>query len=205
MKQINNTSDVLHNDLCIGCGACVVNTSNTIKFDDNGFYKPFTYNESLNSSVCPFVDSNDNEDALSKKFTDGDKLVPRLGNIVSIYCGHVIDDRLRSNSTSGGMGTWIPATLFNSGLIDRVIHVRPTFSTEHPYYKYSISDNLSDILASSASRYYPINFRDVMQEVIDDTEDNSYCFVGIPCFVKALRLLQLEYPILRKKLNFQLL
>ena len=73
MIQINNTSDVLQNDLCIGCGACVVNTSNSIKFDDNGFYKPLTYNESLNSSVCPFVDLNANEDGLSEKFIDGDK------------------------------------------------------------------------------------------------------------------------------------
>lgn len=204
MTQINNPLDVIENNLCIGCGACAVNTPNAVSFDFNGFYKPSPIDHSLNSSVCPFVDSNCNEDVLSERFTQGTEFVPRLGNVASIYCGHIIDDSVRSNSTSGGMGTWIPLSLFKAGLIDRVIQVRPTFSPDHPYYKYAISNSISDILSSSASRYYPTNFRDVMQEIIDDTEDHTYCFVGIPCFVKALRLLQLEYPILKNKIKFSI-
>lgn len=202
MSPINNSFDVMANDLCIGCGACTVNTKHSMIFDQDGFYKPSRIDQSLNSSVCPFVDSNHNEDSLSAEFTEGQQHVERLGNIVSLYCGHVTDQFIRRNSTSGGMGTWITLSMFNSGLIDRVIHVRPTHSPEHPYFEYSISRSTSDINFASGSRYYPINFRDVMQEVIDDPEEHSYCFVGIPCFVKAMRLLQLEYPVLRKKIKF---
>ena len=118
MSPINNSFDVMANDLCIGCGACTVNTRHSMIFDQDGFYKPSRIDQSLNSSVCPFVDSNHNEDFLSAEFTEGQQHVERLGNIVSLYCGHVTDQFIRRNSTSGGMGTWITCLLYTSDAAD---------------------------------------------------------------------------------------
>lgn len=201
MTQISSIADVLANGICIGCGACLINTSSDMELGPAGFYKPISDRIDADASTCPFTDSAMNEDGLSSEFLAAPHLEPGLGRYYSIRCGHVQNNDIRKVSTSGGIGTWLPLQLFNKGLVDRVIHVTPTHSSEHPYFKYAISSSREQILAASGSRYYPINLREVIQEVLDG-DDLSYCFVGLPCFVKTLRLLQLEFPILRKRIKF---
>ena len=51
-------------------------------------------------------------------------------------------------------------------------------------------------------RYYPIEASKVLQYVKDN--DKRYLFIGIPCFVKALRLLQAKDQILKKRIKYTL-
>ncbi len=201
MTKINSIADVLSNDLCIGCGACLINSSHKMELNPAGFYRPISDRIDASPSTCPFTDSAINEDDLSNEFLAAPSLVFGLGRYYSICCGHVQNIDIRKASTSGGVGTWLPLQLYKLGFVDRVIHVIPTHSSEHPYFKYAISSSQDQILQASGSRYYPINLREVIQEVLDG-DDLSYCFVGLPCFVKTLRLLQLEYPILRQRIKF---
>lgn len=202
MTKISSISDVLANDICIGCGACLINSSSKMELAPTGFYKPLSDRiDPAASTCCPFTDSAMNEDGLSSEFLAAPNLEPGLGRYYSICCGHVQNNDIRKASTSGGVGTWLPLQLYKQGLVDRVIHVTPTHSSEHPYFKYAISSSQDQILGASGSRYYPINLREVIQEVLDG-DDFSYCFVGLPCFVKTLRLLQLEFPVLRERIKF---
>ena len=200
MSDIKDLSSVLSSDLCIGCGACVVNTNNPINLTQEGFYKPDLSEEVNQSQSCPFLDSSLNEDQLSDKFHNCDQHRYGLGQYYSLYSGHVTDKDIRSNASSGGLATWLTSTLVKEGVVNKIIHVVKTNSPEHPYFKYAINSSVSSILEAGGSKYYPVNFKDVIDEVLADNTSDLYCFVGIPCFVKALRLLQLEHPVLRRKI-----
>ena len=49
------------------------------------------------------------------------------------------------------------------------------------------------------SRYYPIEFSEVLPEV--RARPGHYAFVGIPCFVKAIRLLMQNDEVIRDRIK----
>ncbi len=78
--------------------------------------------------VCPFEDGP-NEDELGRELyagTEGIQYRSETGYFLSSYCGGVSSDPLRWSRTSGGLATWMLASLMATGVVDRVIAVAST-------------------------------------------------------------------------------
>jgi Coenzyme F420-reducing hydrogenase, beta subunit len=58
------------------------------------------------------------------------------------------------------------------------------------------------IRRNAKSRYYPIEFSGVIKRALETP--GRYAFVGVPCFVKAIRLLQEQLPVLNERIVFTL-
>jgi len=185
---------VIDNGYCIGCGACVSagDVKGMNKLDSYGMYKPsFDELDSPVSDVCPFFTSR-TESQLGEMLFSGFDNIRRnefIGYYLETYVGYVREDDFRKYGSSGGFVTWILSRLLEAGLIDAVIHVKPS-GKKDILFEYGISSNLEELRKGAKSRYYPVEFSEVLDKVRKSKK--KYAFVGVPCFVKAMRLLCLN-------------
>jgi coenzyme F420-reducing hydrogenase beta subunit len=161
-----------------------------------------THNISL-LSVCPFSGVAENEDAIgSALFSDNCRPDGRIGYYLDTYAGFVSEGAYRQNGSSGGMGTWLLTELFCKGLIDGVIHVHEEDrgSGGELLFRYRLSTTLEGIASGAKSRYYPIELSQVIQDIRQLS--GRYAIVGVPCFIKAVRLLCRQDPLVRDRIVY---
>lgn len=195
----SDVSKVVTRGICVGCGACAIGNGQKtalMSFDQYGLYKPeLSALSDLNQAdlVCPFSNKASNEDELSAlRFSEVcAQKNEKIGFYLNTYAGYVRTGEFRHSGSSGGMGTWLATTLLNNDMADAVIHVKQS-DEGGKLFKYAISLSVTELLQGGKSRYYPITLEEVMEYV--RREEKRYVFIGIPCFVKAVRLLASQFP-----------
>lgn len=203
---------VVDGDYCVGCGACAAVKESPIQMKLDAYGK-FTATIATSDSqpslatsvlaVCPFSNQAPNEDQLGQElFSQNCQRHDRIGYHLSTYAGFVSGDSFRDRGSSGGMGTWIVSELMQQGLVDGVIHVhqRQPDANDARLFHYQLSTTLEQVRSGAKSRYYPIELSGVMQLVRD--RPGRYAIVGIPCFIKAVRLLMRQEPLLAERIVF---
>ena len=203
----NVISTIVKNDLCIGWGVCAVlcpDHSLTMQFNLFGEYNPVEEKECSKEcgiclKACPFADCNDNEDAIGKMLYGN---VPGIchsmetGYFLDTYVGYAPDTRERGSS--GGMATWFLSTLLKKRIVDFIIAVIPN-ENPNQLFKFSILTDIESVLNSSGSAYYPIELSGVLNEI--QNKPGRCAIIGLPCFIKAIRLVCQK----NKKLNEKIL
>jgi coenzyme F420 hydrogenase subunit beta len=195
---------VIDNDYCIGCSACklVGKEDVSISFKSNGFYSAnIKNNQNANiasqmNAVCPFSSESLDENQLGEHLYSDQSHDERIGYYRNTYAGHISDKTKRLNSSSGGLTTWFATKLIENKVVDAVVHVGVS---GNEMFEYKISRTTEELLETNnkKSRYYPVTYSDVIKEMI--TTGESFLFIGTPCFVKSIRLLQKE-SILKNKI-----
>lgn len=202
-------TDVVENDLCIGCGVCVYKCpSNAISmnWNDEGFIVPQLTGECGEEGacieVCPFnpVPAQDvrDESVLADYFLPevaGE--YSKIGKLIGTYAGY--SKQHRDTSSSGGIATYVFERLLTGGVVDHVISVQASDSSDS-HYKYTISSSVEEIRKSSKTRYYPVTLASVLPEL--KKLNGRVAVSGVACFVKAVRLAQHKDPELRDKIPF---
>lgn len=183
---------------CIGCGACaaVADSPLTMRLDADGLYRPECDPGHVEpadgadlGAVCPFYSTTD-EDALAAEHyaTPDTARDPRLGFFRALHAGAVTDAGQRAQSSSGGIVTWLLLRLLERGDIDGVVHVGATRDdAEGALFRYQVSTDAAAVRAAAKSRYHPVEISRVSAWLRE--HPGRYAFVGVPCFVKAMRLL----------------
>jgi len=200
---------VIDSGVCVGCGACKVVAGDAISIGRNKFgYVSAAvkdHGSALLASagrVCPFSDDALNEDDVGEVlFSHKDfKRDRRIGYYQALFAGRVSDDKDLISRSSGGLTTWVLMSLYSSGEIDGVIHVGGSASDSGDLFCYAVSENLSEISGRTKSRYYSVN----LDEAINGVRGNGkrYAFVGVPCFVKSVRLLCESDLVLKSQIKF---
>ena len=201
---------VVNNDLCTGCGICTYHCpSNAISMGWNidGFSVPELTgncdNDSACLSVCPFnpypEKKSKTEDEISHIFLkEAGKEHKQVGKYAGIYAGYAEEFRL--TSSSGGIGTFVLADLLDRGIVDHVFSVKSGEENGEEFYRYSVSNNKNELMASAETKYFPVTLSSVFSE-IDDLK-GKVAIVGVSCFIKAIRLAQISNPILKEKIPF---
>jgi len=207
---------VVSSGVCVGCGACAVAAPAQIavQLSESGSYLPVARDgRSLSdldhevaleaSKVCPFSDHARNEDVIAANLFAGDG-VPHediVGYHRKIVAGHVVSGDFREAGTSGGMTSWLLSRLLTEGEVDAVVHVASTFDAlPAALSQYTISRTVDELLAGRKSRYHVQTLAGVMDEVRQ--RPGRYAIVGVPCFVKAVRLLAEADSVLRERVTF---
>ncbi|MCX6966279.1 MAG: Coenzyme F420 hydrogenase/dehydrogenase, beta subunit C-terminal domain [Verrucomicrobia bacterium] len=202
-------STVVSNGCCIGCGSCAAfDPAIQIKLDAYGRYAATRQSATTPihpsaARVCPFADGVANEDTLAQEvFGDADAYDPHIGRHVATYAGWVAESDFRARGSSGGLASWVLTELLDRGLVDSVVHVtaEPSPEAGKPLFRFAISSTSEQVRARSKSRYYPVEMSGVMREMIQ--RPGRYAVVGIPCFIKALRLACRESAVLKERLAF---
>lgn len=201
-------NQVLDNQMCIGCGACAAlrNSKLTIQFDAHGRLSATKVCNSLTtleSLVCPFSnrvpDESDLGRSLFSKLNSEDKY---LGHFLSLHVGFVSESDYRVKGSSGGVGKWILRELIEKKRVDAVIHVveNQNSSEDRVLYQYAVTSDPSQVIQGSKSVYYPVEMSGVLRHVRENPR--RYAITGVPCFIKAIRLLAGQEPIFRERIKF---
>lgn len=203
---------VVDGGYCIGCGACASVSGSPIqmKLDKYGRLQanvePSASGSFLNTSVqavCPFSASSPNETQIGQELFGREcEYDDKIGYHLATYAGYVCEDDFRDRGSSGGMGTWIVSNLLSQGLVDGVIHVHQRHPSESDprLFQYYLSRTPEQVRNGAKSRYYPIEMSEVMQLI--RTQPGRYAIVGIPCFIKAVRLLMRQDSVLAERIKF---
>ena len=193
---------------CIGCAACtaVEQSPISIKLENSGTYKAVLNNQQVSDvavenamAVCPFSNIGKNENEIGKMLYGDLKHNEYLGFYESNYAGYVKEGNFRSNGSSGGIGSWILNELYQKDLVDYVVHIKEN-KDEDVLFKFGISNNDDEIQASAKSRYYPVEMSEVLQTI--KSKPGRYAIVGLPCFIKSIRLLAEKEPVFKERIKF---
>lgn len=202
-------SQVVDNDLCIGCGLCTYKCSSdalSMTWNKEGFLVAeltgICDDDAACISVCPFnpkpIEPVKDETAIADIFlSNGTETYEKLGRLIGIYAAY--SNEFRQTSSSGGMATYIFDQLLEKGIVDHVFSVRSSAETS-THYEYKISSSKADLRDSSKTKYYPVTLATVMPEL--DRLEGKVAIVGVACFVKAIRLAQYQDPYLKEKIPF---
>ena len=187
---------IVKKDLCIGCGMCAaICPDNLFKMNFNNFgeYNPFPIadcekNCGLCLKVCPFADSGENEDTIGKDLygsMKGIEHLPETGYYLQAYVGY--SEKFRDFGASGGMATWVMEKLLDEKVVDYIVSVIPHNDSQF-LFTYSISGNIKDLHTGTGSVYYPVELSEIIKSILKTP--GKYAVIGLPCFIKALRLAQ---------------
>jgi coenzyme F420-reducing hydrogenase beta subunit len=110
-----------------------------------------------------------------------------LGFYLKTYIGHAVSGGFRDKGSSGGLVNWMASKLLATDKVDAVIHVKES-SDGNVMYSYQVSRSVQEIQNGAKSKYYPIELSEVLDYV--KNHDERFVVIGIPCFIKALRLLE---------------
>jgi coenzyme F420 hydrogenase subunit beta len=210
LNELINT--VIKNDYCIGCGICasIEGSPISMKLDDTGQYRPYIdENSNFNKmnvdvlSTCPFASNSRNETVIGKMLFEKHENISfnkYTGYYIKNYAGYVEEGEFRKRGSSGGMGSWIAVQLLKENLVDGIIHVKSGNNSESPIFEYQVSYNEKELLEGAKSKYYPIE----MSKVIKFVRENKgrYALIGIPCYIKGVRLLAEQDEIICERIKF---
>lgn len=206
--------EVVEPNYCIGCGICASldNSPLEMKFTENGMYKPVVRKDIDQDllqkdlmKVCPFSDESKNETELGKKiFKEDNPFYNEYnGYYLKNFAGHVKVDEYRKRGASGGMASWIAAKLLEDNLVDAIIHVKDgNINSNDKMYQYDISHNIEELKTGAKSKYYPIELSQIVKKI--KTTNKTYAVIGIPCFIKSLRLLANTDPVIKEKIKYHI-
>ncbi|WP_424346590.1 Coenzyme F420 hydrogenase/dehydrogenase, beta subunit C-terminal domain [Kocuria sp. CH-021] len=140
----------------------------------------------LASKVCPWADESEDETEMAARLFDS--ALPRderIGAYRRTLAARVVASDRVAGSSSGGMTSWVAQRLLEEGHVDGIIHAG--YASGQNLFDYRVSTTVEEILGNRKSMYYPVSFSEVLELIRGD--GRRYAFVGVPCFVKAVRSL----------------
>lgn len=139
--------------------------------------------------ACPFTSAEDEDEIAARVFKGAKGILhhPQIGYYRGTYAGHAAEGNYRQQGSSGGITTWLLEALFSQNEVDAVIHVgRGT--TPGRTFEYVVSRSTEELRRNAKSRYYPVSFNNAL-EAVSSIPNLRFAFVGVPCHIKAVRLL----------------
>lgn len=160
--------------------------------------KPCTTDCGLCQKVCPFGVSKENESTIGERLygaIPGIHHCSETGYYLATYVGH--SEKHRPTSASGGAVTCLLETLLSNDAVDHVICVAPTSDPEK-LFEFKVFSTLNEVRTGAGSAYYPVEMSAAIREVLETP--GRYAIVGLPCFIKAVRLAQKSSIKLRERI-----
>ncbi len=184
-----SVSKIINNGLCLGCGLCeAIDRESMMQISKDGFYRPVPVpsdkeSVSIINHVCPgiYVDARGGENTSV------------WGNVEEVCNAWSSDPDIRRNQSSGGALSALAIYLLESHKVDGILHVR-NIQGDYLHNELHVSRNKQEVLLGSASRYAPANVFSSIFDILNACKDETFCFIGKPCDVAAVRNILREFP-----------
>lgn len=184
--------DIDKKGLCLGCGLCESicgKEAVEMKLQPDGFIHPIVKQvipskEKIIKEICPGLNiSNDIE------FSNKESI---WGHIEELWSGYSSDTEVRTKGSSGGIVSGIAIYLLENKIVDGVLQVGGDVN-DYERNALKISYNRESVLSCASSRYAPAS---IFQEIFEilDKDKSTYCFIGKPCDISALKNFLVKFP-----------
>jgi len=205
-KDLFVIDDVIENGLCIGCGNCAARYGETFSMVETEFgliqAVRVKENGGLASSVCPFANSSKDEDYFNSEYKrDSLGSDVGVGFYRGVFAGYVNDPERRLASSSGGLVTFLIEKLLERKLITGAVVVIP-LAGGGGRLQYKIVRSAHELAESRKSKYHMVSNEGVVREILAGDKDDQLIFVGVPCGVKAIKLLAEEEPEVKRRIKY---
>ena len=208
-SKITCIQDVIKQNLCISCGACVsaapVNTIE-LRYDHKyDMYIPVIIQPNLVDGrgdefiVCPGkgVDLIRLSKTVSKNVETNDSY---LGYIDGVWAAHSNNVGILENASSGGIMTEIASFLLSSGRVNGIITTKLDYNEKGPVPKTIIAKSIDELIECQGSKYLPVA-SDAILGLLPSYQ-GTVAFIGTPCQIEGLRMLQERNDMLRNKVRY---
>lgn len=202
--------NIIKNNYCIGCGACasVRDSPFRMQMDVYGNIIAYPHQNLDNNNVkvlniCPFSNDSRNESEISEiLFSEINNNDTKIGKYLECFAGYVKIGDFRKKGSSGGIAKWLGYALLNENKVDYFVHVvaNHTNDPQKPLFDYAVISDKNDVINGSKSSYYPVTLVNIVKTIRET--DGRYAITGVPCFIKALRLLAFEEDIFKKRIKY---
>lgn len=193
--------DIVTNNFCTGCGACISASDSSMVWIDEGFLVPDITQDFADDAekLCPFNPAPEpavqDEDQLAKLFLKETKnYEKRIGRFENIYVGFA--EAFRESSSSGGIATYLFEQLLKNKIADHLFIVKEINGT----YQYQWFDSVESIRKISKTRYIPLTMENLFKEI--HNKEGKVAISGVACFMKAIRLKQYYDEDFKNKISF---
>ena len=206
----NTVLNVVVDGLCTGCGTCVsfcpVNALKMVLNTDKGIFVPALDEDKCNKcsvcyKICPGheVDFNSLNQEIFGRIPED----PYLGNYTKCYTGYSTNEKIRFNSSSGGLITQFLIFALEEGLIDGALVTR--MNTKNPLLPEPfIARTPNEIIEASKSKYCPVPANIALKEILNAPESEKFAVVGLPCHIQAIRKTENQNPPLKNKIKIHI-
>ncbi|HCH88397.1 MAG TPA: hypothetical protein DFK15_03785 [Butyricimonas sp.] len=203
-----NLKEIVKSNLCISCGACVYASQGKLHMKKNkrkGIYMPedvvalSDQEEAKIRTVCPAqgfpIVAMANSIHVNAPFYDY-----RVGRYISYFAAKSNSSAVLQKASSGGIMTELAIYLLKNNLVQGIIAT--TFKYEGleivPHTK--IYTDWQEILKAQGSKYMPVPALTILKDVQEF--NGKLAFIGTPCQIASIRLLQNEEPIFKEKIKY---
>jgi len=185
--------DVINNHLCIGCGLCYIddNIFRMVYNDENGCFIPeikFDLNYELADNICPGKGYNIIELGKINNNNYNSKYDLELGYYSSFFAARMKDNNLLINSSSGGVMSGVLLYLLEEKIVDKVSVTKFITDADGLKTKTFLTNNVKDILDSQGSKYCPVNYNELLDEL--KLFEGRVAIVGTPCVIAGIKGIQ---------------
>ncbi|MBN1796601.1 MAG: Coenzyme F420 hydrogenase/dehydrogenase, beta subunit C-terminal domain [Sedimentisphaerales bacterium] len=201
---------IVVNKLCVGCGVCAGVFPEVLRMytDKYGTYLPELFGESdedwgkLSLKVCPFSNNQVNEDGFAAEMfghQEGIEYRLETGYYLKCFAGHVTDMENRLMSTSGGIITWLAGEMLSMGMVDAVACVGQS-DKRGSLFEYQLITEIANLCRCTKAKYYPVEVSEIIGKI--KKLDKRVLFIGLPCFLKALKLAGEVDSVLKSRITY---
>lgn len=205
---MHSTTDVRKAKLCISCGACcAASPQGIVRMHEqvgSGMFKPILsqpqthWGSGPEFDVCPgkgYEILRMGQDLFpGARFSDIE-----LGRWSSIWAGRTLNENFKSKASSGGLMTAIADHLLN-GIVEGVVVSRMKYGSPGPRVETFIATKSEELVSAQGSKYCPVPALEIVRDI--ESFNGRVLFIGTPCQIAALRMLQKKSPTLREKIPF---
>lgn len=199
-SKTKNICEVVADMLCHSCGACAgicpTNAINYYETTGGYLYPKIEKGKCIHCGNCYEVCSGINISLLEKMECSFD---PFEGVSLKSYIGRAIDDRIYSNSQSGGVVSGLLINALRSGYIEFAVVVDMQAGI-FPRPEVRLVSTEEQILESQKSKYCPVPVLKIVRQLL--TVRGPVALVGLPCHVHGLANLMLRIPELKQKIRY---
>ncbi|MEJ2746195.1 MAG: Coenzyme F420 hydrogenase/dehydrogenase, beta subunit C-terminal domain, partial [bacterium] len=187
-NSLNRLRRIVSDNLCHRCGSCSGICPKNVLRPDDEYYPNWEGRESdcTDCGLCVKVCSGTGfsfPEYSRRMFGREETVADKHGLYIKAFLSHTTDPELRSNSTSGGLGTELPRYLLRSGRAKGAFSVG--FDKDHPWKPAAFIARGEDELRMGSYSKYPVcAINHLFGEIRDD--QGPFVYTGLPCHLHGL-------------------
>jgi len=195
MKKLN---DIVKANMCLGCGLCTLGVAKDkpvmMEYSDKrghlvpSIKKASAENAEIGYRVCPGKVYKIH--SLAKKYELGKYFNEDLGFYNDLSVVSTNDTKILSQASSSGVMTILLDYLIEHKMVDKAIVTKFDYTQNGPNAAAFATNKLEELIDAQGSKYCPVDFSVVLENIKGADKTYSYAFVGTPCQIASIRYIQ---------------